>query len=115
MNDLVRRRINTQKNYRRKVTLTIVLSAILMVLILIGLIKVIVDAKKEEIVSEENSNRVSAQLTPGASEHFAENITSENGEEIKPEENHPESLPEPTATPTPTPTPVPKKKVAAAR
>jgi uncharacterized protein (TIGR02145 family) len=46
MNYLVQRRLDAQKKYRRKVTITIVLGVILVALILIGLIKVIVDEKK---------------------------------------------------------------------
>lgn len=111
-NYLVQRRINAQKKYRKKVTLVIALSTILMVLIVVGLIKVIMDEKK---AGEGNygNNKVAENLTPGAG-------TAENGSENA---NIPEgsgnseaadatATPTPTVSPTPTVTPVPKKKVA---
>ncbi len=115
MNYLVQRRINAQKRYRRKVTLTIALGAILLVLILIGLIKLIVDEKKADEGSKNAGNQVSENVTPGLSSgenngdgSGAQNTTSGNGEAG--------TLAEPTATLTPTPTPteapVPAKKVA---
>jgi len=64
MNYLVQRRINAQKRYRRKVTLTIALGAILLVLILIGLIKLIVDEKKADERLNELQNRRAMKCTP---------------------------------------------------
>lgn len=116
MNYLVQRRIDAQKKYRRKVTITIVLGVILVALILIGLIKVIVDEKKADDGNAGNSNQVSDRLTPGGAEESAGNDTSGNRENGQQGENNSEAPAAPTATPeptaTPTPTPIPKKKVA---
>ena len=68
-NYLVQRRINAQRKYRKKVTLIIALSAILLVLILVGLVKVIMDEKKAEEGNGEHPNRVAENVTPGLSEN----------------------------------------------
>lgn len=109
MNYLVQRRINARKAYRRKVIVTIALSAILLVLILVGLIKVILDEKKTEENSTNKGTNVSENITPGLN---GENAGSSDG-------GNPGSVAEatpvptePVATATPTPTPVPKKLVA---
>ena len=104
MNYLVQRRINAKKAYRRKVIATIALSAILLVLIIVGLVKVITDEKKAEENASNKGTNVSENITPGPGEDNSGNIGENSGDT--------ESLPEPTATATPTPTPVPKKKVA---
>ncbi len=94
-NYLIQRRVNAQKKYRKKVGMVIVLSAILLVLVIVGLVKVIMDEKKETGDSLGNGNQISGEVTPGV-------------------QNNPEAeiTPTPTVTPTPTPTPIPKKKVA---
>ena len=46
MNYLVQRRILAKKRYRRKVMFTITLCGLLLILILVGLIKILVDEKK---------------------------------------------------------------------
>lgn len=118
MNYLVQRKMDNQKKYRRKVTLTIALVVILAVLILVGLIKVIVDEKKTEAGNAVGSNQVSEQKTPGNSGESDGNKSVGNNTEsqMQQEENNLEVSSEPTATvpptATPTPTPVPKKKVA---
>lgn len=116
MNYLVQRRINARKAYRRKVILTIALSAILLVLIMVGLVKVILDEKRAEENGTNKGTNVSENVTPGLN---GENSggTGENNTGISGSENQggtAEATPEPTATatPTPTPTPVPKKLVA---
>ena len=48
MNYLVQRKINAKKAYRKKVMLTLVCSVIVLVLMIAGLIKVIVDEKNAE-------------------------------------------------------------------
>lgn len=106
MNYLVQRRINARKAYRRKVTLTIVLSVILLVLIIVGLVKVILDEKKAEDANK--GTTVSENITPGISGEEGNNGASGTTNQ----EGVSEITPEPTATLTPTPTPVPKKKVA---
>lgn len=125
MNYLVQRRINARKKYRRKVAITIALSAVLLILILVGLVKVIVDEKK----SEENSGvtKNAASVTSGIPTGAANNAVEENngnGESGRTEqEEQPDSASaSPTLTPTPTltstptatptPTPAPKKTVA---
>jgi len=100
-NYLVQRRINAQKKYRKKITLVIALSAILLVLIIVGLVKVIMDEKGEN-GNINNETQISEQVTPGVN-------SATDEEQQQTEEN---DIPEPTATPTVTPTPVPKKKVA---
>lgn len=116
MNYLVQRRINARKQYRRKVTVTIVLSIILVVLILVGLIKVIVDEKNAETNNPENGNNISAEATPGVSGGTSENEDNHsNGETEVPAQTGSETTPVPTKAPDPTkaPTPVPVlKKVA---
>ena len=120
MNYLVQRRMNAQKKYRRKVTLTITLAVILVVLILVGLIKVIVDEKKAEDGSGKENNKVSESLTPGIPTSAPENNEDGqgNGEGTASQGQNTEVTPEPTVpadpteTPTPTPAPVASKKVA---
>lgn len=115
MNYLVQRKIDAQKKYRRKVTVTIALGVILLVLILVGLIKVIVDEKK---AGEGNINNVSTQLTPGISTETTGNDGQENNPDAQDTHGGTGSgtILSPTATlaptVTPTPTPIPKKKVA---
>jgi len=112
MNYLVQRKINARKAYRRKVIATIALSAILLVLIVVGLIKIIIDEKKAEDANE--GTNVSENITPGlkeenpgsAGENNAENPGGENQGSIV------VATPEPTPTEAPTPTPLPEKLVA---
>lgn len=115
MNYLVQRRINAQKKYRRKVTLTIALSAILVVLIIIGLVKVIVDEKKAEDSAQDGGNKISGEVTPGAPTSApASNTGEENQNEDNETPGDENSTPVPTATTVPTETPIPveTKKVA---
>ena len=112
MNYLVQRRINARKAYRRKVIVTIALSAILLVLILVGLIKVILDEKKAEDANK--GNNVSENITPGLSGDNTGN-SGENTPGTSGGENQGTTAvetPEPTPTETQIPTPVPKKMVA---
>ena len=114
MNYLVQRRINAKKAYRRKVIATIALSAILLVLFIVGLIKIIMDEKKAEDANK--GTNVSENITPGQNGNNS-GSTGDNGAETSGGENQGTAAvttPEPTATltPTPTPTPVPKKMVA---
>lgn len=116
MNYLVQRRINARKQYRRKVTVTIAFSIILVVLILIGLIKVIVDEKKAETNNQGTGANVSGEVTPGVSADTSEKEGNNSGGENQTQSNPaeeatpaPTQAPEPTATPTPTPV---LKKVA---
>lgn len=126
-NYLIQRRINAQKKFRRKVTLTIALSAVLLVLILIGLVKVIADEKKASDGSQENNSQTAGQLTPGAitgtpdgsgaddntgsgETSGPQNETGENGSGETAGGTEPTQTPAETATPTPIP--VPAKKVA---
>lgn len=114
MNYLVQRRINARKAYRRKVIATIALSAILLVLIVVGLIKIIMDEKKAE--DEKQGTNVSENITPGLSGDNSGN-TDENTPGTSGGENQGSivsATPEPTPTeaPTPTPTPLPAKLVA---
>jgi N-acetylmuramoyl-L-alanine amidase len=116
MNYLVQRRINARKAYRRKVILTIALSAILLVLIVVGMVKVILDEKKAEENAGNKSTNVSENITPGLNEENAGQTGEQTGNE-QPSGNTGETAvvtPEPTATeaPTPTPIPLPKKLVA---
>lgn len=118
MNYLVQRRINAQKKYRRKVTLTIALSAILLVLIIVGLIKVIWDEKHTGENNQGNDTNVSENLTPGVPTNIPENDggTEQEGTENSNDVSATEATPVPTETiePTPTITPIPvvSKKVA---
>lgn len=124
MNYLVQRKINAQKQYRRKVIATVVVSVLLVVLIIIGLIKVIADVKKAEEAEQGNSSDISENLTPGvptsvpdsenessnagtAGEEDSQNRGDNSGAEAT-------EAPEATTAPTEAPTPVPvaKKKVA---
>jgi len=102
MNYLVQRKINAKKKYRRKVMLTVTLGVVLMILIMVGLIKILVDEKKTE--SGNNQEVQSSSSINGETTNPAE----ESGVPIVTE------VPEHTVTPMPTaaPTPVPKKKVA---
>lgn len=116
-NYLIQRRINAQKKYRRKVTLTIALGAILLVLIIIGLVKVIVDEKKAE-ENQGTGKQVSENLTPGvptgAPDIGNDNTGSTGSEDSNGtvEANGTAATPVPTLTPTPTPVSVASKKVA---
>ena len=100
MNYLVQRRILAKKRYRRKVMFTITLCGLLLILILVGLIKILVDEK-----ATENGNKQGIQSSVSTEESHP---AQENGTPAVTE------APELTATPTPTltPTPVPPKKVA---
>lgn len=109
-NYLVQKRRNEQKNYRRKITFTVAFGIILVVLILVGLIKVIVDEKKAEEGNTGNSNQVSGQVTPGSSKEHKNEGNVQNQEDIPEASATPTMTPTPTVTPTPTP--IPKKKVA---
>lgn len=112
MNYLVQRRINARKAYRRKVIATIALSAILLVLIIVGLIKIIMDEKKAEDANK--GTNVSENITPGQSGNNS-GSTDDNSTGTSDGENQGTTVvatPEPTATLTPTPTPAPKKLVA---
>ncbi len=120
MNYLVQRKMNAQRQYRRKVTITIILSIILVLLIVVGLIKVIMDEKKAEESQKSGETNVSESLTPGAltgapDEEDNGNATG-GGEDANGQngENSPEATPaaDPTETPTPTPVPVNSKKIA---
>ena len=117
MNYLVQRKINARKAYRRKVITTIALSAILLVLIVVGLIKIIMDEKKAEENNNTNKDtNVSENITPGLGGDDSGN-TDENTPGTSGGENQgtlAAATPEPTATevPTPTPTLLPKKLVA---
>lgn len=98
MNYLVQRRINAKKKYRRKVILTITLGVLLLVLIIVGLVKILIDEKQTGNDSNQNIK---------------------NSVSVNRETNHPDTevvpeIPDITATPTvtPTPTPIPPKKVA---
>lgn len=109
MNYLVQRKINAQKKYRRKVTLTIALSAIVLVLIVIGLIKIILDDKQEKEQNAGKESNVSENVTPGAttgSPSKNENGDSQTGS------TGTDNTPLPTATPAPTATPEPTKVLA---
>ena len=66
-NNAAQGRINAQNEYRRKLTITLVLSVILLILILVGLVKVILDEKKAQEGNKEN-NKVAETLTPGVLE-----------------------------------------------
>lgn len=109
MNYLVQRKINAKKAYRRKIIITIALSAILVILILIGLIKVIMDEKKAEEVSAGTKGET----------NVSENVNSgqqSQGDSGQVETAGDAQTPVPTEallpTETPTPTPVPAKKIA---
>jgi hypothetical protein len=104
MNYLVQRKINAKKAYRRKVILTIALSAILLVLILVGLVKVIWDEKRAEENAGNKGTNVSENVTPGVSGNNGEG-TSGNAQGGSAEETPAPTEPAPTLTPTPTPTP----------
>ena len=116
MNYLVQRKINARKAYRRKVILTIALSAILLVLILVGLIKVIWDEKKAEENTGNKGTNVSENITPGVSGNNGEDSSGDAqggaAETPAPTEPAPTTAPQETFTPTPTPTPLPSKTVA---
>ncbi len=112
MNYLVQRRINARKAYRRKVIATIALSAILLVLIVVGLIKIIMDEKKTEDANK--GTNVSENITPGLD---GENPGSTGGNNAESSGGETQgstvaATPEPTPTEAPTPTPLPKKLVA---
>lgn len=121
-NYLVQRRINAQRKKRRKVTLTIAVCAIVLVLIIVGLVKVIVDDKKEKQGSGA-TNQTIENVTPGANnsaadkdaESAGENNTEQNGSQENSgvaDANGTAVTTAPTPTLVPTATPVPSKKVA---
>lgn len=111
MNYLVQRRINARKAYRRKVIATIALSAILLVLIIVGLVKVILDEKKAENANK--GTNVSENVTPGPNGgNSGSSGGSNSGTSGEENQGGAVTTPEPTPTETPTPTPVPKKLVA---
>lgn len=116
MNYLVQRKINAQKKYRRKVTLTIALSVILLILIIIGLVKVVKDDKKEESGNNKSENQVSGELTPGIPTNapVSENNGDTGEKTVDPQAPLGETEITPTAVPTETPAsiPVASKKVA---
>ena len=117
MNYLVQRKINAKKAYRKKVILTVVFSAILLVLIVAGLLKVIWDEKKAEENVINNGINVTEDITPELTGNESGNSDENNGEDLNggKQENIVEATPvptEPPATATPTSTPVLKKKVA---
>ena len=112
MNYLVQRKINAKKAYRKKVMLTLVCSSIILILMIAGLIKVILDEKNAEDNTANKGTNVSENITPGlngegldsSGENSGEDSNSSNAEGIT------ETTPvptEPPATPTPTPTPTP--------
>lgn len=121
MNYLVQRRINAKKRYRRKVTLAIGLGIILLVLILIGLVKIIIDEKNSKDNTGETGKNVSENLTPGATTGAPSQNESGGGEDAsQTQQGNGEinSTPLPTATLSPTatatlePTRTATKKVA---
>lgn len=99
-NYLIQRKINAKRRHRRKVTLTIAFGAILLVLILVGLIKVIADNRKEENGTG-NKSQTTGQKNPGKGKDNEVSVTPT-----------PTPSPTPTVTPTPTPTPIPVTKIA---
>lgn len=113
MNYLVQRRINAKKEYRRKVVLTIALSVILLVLVLVGLVKILLDEKKAEENNQGAGTNVSENLTPGALTGTPSNEDA-NGENNNSQGQQggaagTEATPVPTATTAPTETPAPTK------
>jgi len=123
MNYLVQRKINARKAYRRKVILTIALSAILLVLIIVGLVKIILDEKKADDAAAENKGtNVSEQVTPGVQNGNSDKEGNQTGNRDEaPQQNGaagteqtpvPTEAVVPTETPTPIPTSVPSKKIA---
>lgn len=124
MNYLVQRRINARKKYRRKVAITIALSVLLLILIIVGLIKVIMDEKKEKN-AEDTIPGVTATVSPEASDNVPDNnIVTGNNESssVNGGGETAENEPVPTAVPavnttaiptaTPSPTSVPKTVIA---
>ena len=123
MNYLVQRKINAKKAYRKKVILTLVGSAIVLALIIVGLIKVVVDEKNAGENTGNPGTNVSENITPELSEgepgSSGENDgdsdinTQNNMTEATPVPTEPvaTATPAPTATPTPTLAPVDKKLV----
>lgn len=102
MNYLVQRRINAKKKYRRKVALTVTLGVILLILIVVGLVKILMDEKQ---AGEKDIQNVQSSVS-------ANNETNNSAEEsdIPAITESPDVTVAPTATPTPTP--IPPKKVA---
>ena len=121
MNYLVQRKINAKKAYRKKVILTLVCSAVILALIVVGLIKVIMDEKNTEENNVNKGTNVSENITPGLNGN-GEGSSDENGNEdvsvgnpnditeTTPVPTEPVATVAPTATPTPTPTPTPVSK-----
>ena len=126
MNYLVQRRINARKKYRRKVAITIALSVLLLILIIVGLIKVIMDEKKEGKNAEDAIPAVTATVSPEVPTNVPDNNTVAGNNESSASVNRGgetvENEPLPTVVPavnataiptaTPSPTPVPKKIIA---
>lgn len=123
MNYLVQRRINAQKKYRRKVTITVVLSVVLVLLILGMLIKVIMDekaAETEQRGADNSGNKTTEMSTsaPGITDASDNSEKGEEGGQGQSGTNHTDTTPAPTATPSAIPTvaptsiPVAKKKIA---
>ena len=98
INYLVQRRINAKKKYRRKVALTVTLGVVLLILIVVGLVKILMDEKQ---AGNNNKNMQSSVNIPAEETNV-------------PEVPEVQEVPAATATPTatPTPTPIPPKKVA---
>lgn len=102
MNYLVQRRINAKKKYRRKVALTVTLGVILLILIVVGLVKILMDEKQageKDIQNVQSSVSLKGETNNPAEESDVPAITET-----------PDVTVAPTATPTPTP--IPPKKVA---
>ncbi len=115
MNYLVQRKINAQKQYRRKVIVTIVLSVVLVLLIVVGLVKVILDDKKTEEAGKNGADNRVENVTPGATIGAQKPENTDNKEEIPAPTEAVAVTDRPTETPVPTPTPTPtpaKKKIA---
>lgn len=114
MNYLVQRRINARKKYRRKVAITITLSVLLLILIIVGLVKVIIDEKKDGKTSEKEIPNITATVSPelpiGAPGNDAGNENEEGNSASSTGETAVNATEIPTATPTPTT--VPKKIIA---
>lgn len=121
MNYLVQRRINAQKKYRRKVTLTIALSVILLVLFVIGLVKIIMDEKNAEKNAQGAGTNVSENVTPGIPTGGpSQDESGVGGSDSQTQQGNgeinstplPTATLSPTATATPEPTRTATKKVA---
>lgn len=109
-NYLVQRRINAKKQFRRKVALTAILGSILLILIVIGLIKVILDEKNGGGEIKEKHGQTSEQLTTGEDKKGNSGDGNSDGNSGMASEADltPTATLTPTSTPTPTPEPGPK-------